>query len=142
MQKHEQDFYGWTKEQASLLRQGRFAELDTPNLIEELEDMGKSQERELESHLGLLLAHLLKWQYQPQLRSQSWRLTIKEQRWRIERLLSKNPSLRHYLPEAFGYAYGDAILQAARETGLEEDSFPTDCPFSIEQVLDPQFLAG
>ena len=82
---HRQDFRAWTRQQADLIRSGRFAELDAVNLIDEIEDMGGSRERELESRLGVLLAHLLKWRYQPDRRGRSWRLTIAEQRRRIAR---------------------------------------------------------
>jgi hypothetical protein len=85
--------------------------------------------------LGILLAHLLKWQYQPERRSRSWEATIKEQRRRIERVLRKNPGLKSYLDEAFENAYGDARLIAVRETGLEENTFPEDCPWTLEQTL-------
>jgi hypothetical protein len=132
---YHHDFYTWTHEQAALLKEGRLDELDIEHLIEELEDMGTSRERELENRLGILLAHLLKWQYQPERRSRSWEATIKEQRRRIERVLRKNPGLKSYLDEAFENAYGDARLIAVRETGLEENTFPEDCPWTLEQTL-------
>jgi Domain of unknown function DUF29 len=111
---YHHDFYTWTHEQAALLKEGRLDELDIEHLIEELEDIGTSRERELENRLGILLAHLLKWQYQPERRSRSWEATIKEQRRRIERVLRKNPGLKSYLDEAFENAYGDARLIAVR----------------------------
>jgi hypothetical protein len=136
---YEHDFYTWVLESARALREGRFAELDIEHIAEELEDMGASKERELENRLGTLLAHLLKWHYQPERRSHSWRLTLKEQRRRIERLMRKNPGLKSYLGEAFENGYGDATLMAARETGLEENAFPAACPWSLEQVMDAGF---
>lgn len=136
---HEQDFYAWTAQQADLLRAGRLDELDTGNLIEELIDMGASQERELESRLTVLIAHLLKWRYQPERQGQRWRATIKEQRYRIARLLAKDPGLKSCLDDAFATAWVSAVLQAVRETTLDEDDFPADCPFDAVQVLDEQF---
>lgn len=133
---HEHDFYTWAKENAALLRAGRFDELDIENIAEELEDMGGSRERELESRLGVLLAHLLKWHYQPERRGVSWTATIMEQRRRIERLLRKNPGLKGYLEEAYWEAYGDARLIAMRETGLQQDTFPESPTFTLTQVLD------
>jgi iron-sulfur cluster repair protein YtfE (RIC family) len=133
---HEHDFYTWAKENATLLRAKRFEELDIDNIAEELEDMGSSRERELESRLGILLAHLLKWYYQPERHSVSWTATIMEQRRRIERLLRKNPGLKAYLEEAFWEAYGDARLIAMRETGLQQDIFPESPSFTLTQVLD------
>ncbi len=137
---HRQDFRAWTRQQADLIRSGRFAELDAVNLIDEIEDMGGSRERELESRLGVLLAHLLKWRYQPDRRGRSWRLTIAEQRRRIARLLKRNPSLKPLLTEVLEDAYGDALLMAARETDLDESAFPPTCPFSLEQAMDANWL--
>lgn len=138
---HQYDFYSWAKENAALLRARRFEEIDIENIAEELEDMGGSRERELESRLGILLAHLLKWHYQPERRSVSWTATIMEQRRRIERLLRKNPGLKGYLEEAFGEAYGDARLIAMRETGLQQDVFPESPPFTLTQTLDACYWA-
>ena len=84
---YEQDYHAWAQETAQLIRQGRFLEVDVEHLAEEIEDMGASRERELESRLGVLLAHLLKWRYQPERRGASWEAAIKEQRQRILRLL-------------------------------------------------------
>lgn len=132
---HDHDFYTWAKENAALLRARRFEEIDSENIAEELEDMSGSRERELESRLGILLAHLLKWHYQPERRSVSWTATIMEQRRRIERLLRKNPGLKAYLEEAFWEAYGDARLIAMRETGLQQDTFPELPTLTLAQVL-------
>lgn len=131
---YETDFYLWTQQQAALLRQGQFSELDTAHLVDEIEDMGGSKERELESRLGVLLAHLLKWEFQPERRGNSWRLTIKEQRRRIDRLLKKNPGLKSLFPETVTDAYGDARLMAAREMDCDDSLFLLECPFSIEQI--------
>ncbi len=135
----DQDFTLWTRQQADLLRQGQWNELDATNIAEELEDMGSSRERELESRLGVLLAHLLKWQYQPERRGKSWRSTIKEQRQRIARLLDKNPSLKAQLAETLTNSYSDAVLIAVRETPFDEEDFPAECPFSLEQTLNADY---
>ena len=132
---YEQDYYGWTQQTAQLIRHGNFTDIDLEHLAEELEDMGANKERELENRLGILLAHLLKWRYQPERRGSSWRLTIKEQRQRILRILRKNPSLKAYLDETCRDAYSDAILIAARETGLPETLFPEENPLSWEQTI-------
>jgi hypothetical protein len=133
---YQQDYYGWAIHNAELLRQGRLAEIDVEHIAEELEDMGGSKERELESRLGVLLAHLLKWVYQPERRGNSWRATIEEQRRRIDRVLRKNPSLKSKLEEAFLDGYGDARLIAMRETGMDKAVFPEVCPFSLQDALD------
>ncbi|TWH71291.1 uncharacterized protein DUF29 [Azomonas agilis] len=133
---YDSDFYGWTQEQADLLRSGRLTELDIQNLLEEIEAMGRSAENELESRLQVLFMHLLKWEYQPSRRGKSWQLTIEEQRRKIERRLNKSPSLKHKLPDIIDDAYGDAVIAAERETGLERSVFPTNCPWSLEEALN------
>jgi len=138
-QNYTEDFHAWALQNAQLLREGRLDDIDIDNIAEELEDMGGSKERELESRLGVLLAHLLKWVYQPERRGNSWQATIEEQRRRIERLLRKNPSLKSKLAECFCDAYGDARLIAVRETGFNKNSFPSDCPFTLVQTLDDAY---
>ncbi len=139
MQTYREDFHAWALQNARLLREGRLAEIDIENIAEELEDMGGSKERELESRLGVLLAHLLKWVYQPERRGNSWESTIEEQRRRVERLLRKNPSLKSKLVENFADAYGDARLIAARETGIHKSKFPETSPFPLEQTLSDAY---
>jgi hypothetical protein len=139
MNKHADDFYGWTQETAELLKQGRFAEVDINALIEEVEDMGKSEWREFESRLSVLLTHLLKWQYQPTHRSKSWQITIEHQRDRVRRLIRKNPSLKPQIAEVTESAYSDALYEAAKQTNFERSDFPKDCPWSWEQIMDDEF---
>ena len=91
---YDKDFYSWTQEQAELLKNGRFSELDIDNLIEEVESMGRSEKRELESRLTILLLHLLKWKYQEVRRGRSWQLSIDEQRIQFEETLDENPGLK------------------------------------------------
>lgn len=136
---HDQDFYSWAMHNAQLLREGRLAEIDCEYVAEELEDMGAAKERELESRLGVLMAHLLKWIFQPERRGNSWIATIKEQRQRTVRLLRKNPGLKSCLDEAFVNGYSDARLIAVRETNLPERTFPENAPFVLEQVLDDAY---
>jgi hypothetical protein len=136
---HGQDFYAWSRQQALLLRQGRFGELDVGYLAEEVEDMGGSVRRELGSRLEVLLMHLLKWRFQPSYQGKSWMLTIAEQRRRIEKLVRKNPSLRPELEESVLDAYEDARHTAAIETGLDISIFPEACPWTCGQVLDSEF---
>jgi hypothetical protein len=109
---YETDFHAWAMEQAGLLRAGRLADADIVNIAEEIESMGRSEKRELVSRLGVLLNHLLKWQCQPALRGNSWRLTIREQRRKIARHLRDDPSLRACLDSAIVDAFGDALLDA------------------------------
>ncbi len=136
---YDQDFYAWANEQARLLRAGDMTQADIEHIAEEIESMGKAEKRELVSRLDVLLMHLLKWQFQPTGRSTSWRLSIEEQRRKLTRHLADNPSLRSRLAEAMEDAYGDSILAAARETGLDRSIFPVSCPWSFEQIINQDF---
>ncbi|AGA89447.1 protein of unknown function DUF29 [Thioflavicoccus mobilis 8321] len=135
MSSYEQDFYRWTQEQANLLRQGRLSAIDVDHLIEELETLGARERRELTYRLKVLLAHLLKWRYQPKGRSRSWRATIDEQRLSLDDLLDDNPSLRSTLDEQLAKAHRLGRLLAIKETDLDEDIFPGSCPFALADVL-------
>lgn len=137
---YERDYYAWTKEQAAALRDGRLADLDVPNLIEEVEDLGRSERRELDPRLEVLLLHLLKWRFQPERRSNSWRATIKAQRLGAARVLRESPSLRPEIADRIGGTYPIARARAAGETDLREDTFPASCPFSRDEVLDADWL--
>ncbi len=137
---HDQDFYAWTQQQSELLRAGKIDQLDVDHIIEEIESMGASERRELGNRLAVLLAHLLKWQYQPERRGRSWLLTIEEQRRRSARVLRQNPSLKACLDEIFQDAYGDARLIAARETGKDKTEFPQESLWTTDQVLEEDFL--
>lgn len=136
---YENDFYGWTVEQANALRSGRLSELDIQNLIEEIETMGRSEKRALDSRLTVLLAHLLKWQYQPIRRGKSWQLTIEGQRISFFDVLNDNPSLKPQLDAILSHAYSKARIEAAKETGLDKSTFPAQCPWSLSQVVDDAF---
>jgi hypothetical protein len=136
---HDTDFYSWTQEQAALLQQGRFGDADIDHLIEELYSMGASEKRELESRLIVLLAHLLKWQYQPDHRSISWEVTIRRQRIDVRDHLLDNPGLKPTIPLVVNRAYPKSRLDATGETRLKLNTFPTECPWSLEQVLDDEF---
>lgn len=133
------DFYAWTQQQADLLRDKKFDQIDLEHLIEEIESMGNSEVRELESRLTVLLMHLLKWQYQPNLQTRSWVLTIKEQRRRIAKRLQQSPSLKSKLQEIVNDAYELARGDAADETGLSESHFPEACPWEYAQLIDMDF---
>lgn len=137
---YETDFYAWTKTQAAALEQEDFAQLDIANLIEEIEDMGKSQQRQLESRLVILIAHLLKWQRQPGKQSRSWQATIDVQRIQLRKLIKHNPSLHPNLAAVVIEAYEQAHKLAWAETGLDLEVFPVTCPYTVTQILDDAFL--
>ncbi len=108
---YESDFYAWTQKQAQFLRSHQWEQIDIENLIEEIETLGRQERRELVNRLGVLLGHLLKWQFQSENQSNSWRATIREQRRKLTKLLQESPSLKPYLPEALAEAYQDGIDQ-------------------------------
>jgi hypothetical protein len=137
---YEQDFYAWTIEQAQLLRAGELSAIDTANIAEEIESLGRSDRRELRSRLTVLLMHLLKWRHQPEARSTGWSGTIREQRHRIELILDDSPSLRPFLIEILPRAFSDACEDAAEETGLAAAEFPPECPFTLDETLSRSFL--
>jgi len=139
MSLYERDWYAWTQTHAESLRQGRWHELDAVHLAEELESMGKSEQRALESRLTALLAHLLKWRFQPGRRGKSGQRTLIEQRKQIHKLLRENPSLGTTLEAALEDSYDSATRWAAEETGLEESDFPKHCPYALETLLNPDF---
>jgi len=138
-QLYDTDFYGWIQSQADTLRSRNLANLDFDHLIEEIESMGKSQKRALTSRLEGLLMHLLKWQYQPDFRGKSWQFTIEEQRIRIVAHLKENPSLKGKLPACVDEAYTHARRLAARETGMDTSTFPAQCPWTFDELMDEHF---
>ncbi len=139
---YERDFYAWLISQVTALKERRFRDLDLENLIEEVEDLGKSLSRELRNSLRIVLIHLLKWRYQPEKRSTSWTVTLLEQRDEIEQLLVQSPSLRRQLPELLQKTYTAAAKRAGLEMrrGNVQHIFPQQCPWTIEQLLDEDYL--
>jgi hypothetical protein len=136
---YEADFHAWTREQAARLRDLRPNSIDWENIAEEIESLGRSEKREIESRMGVLLVHLLKWAYQPERRKLGWKATIGEQRRKLARALDESPSLTADPGTVLAEEYELARTRAADETDLPEDTFPATCAFTIEQVLDPEF---
>ncbi|MCU0736148.1 MAG: DUF29 domain-containing protein [Methylotetracoccus sp.] len=138
---YDADIVAWAQEQARLLRAHRFDALDIEHIAEEIEDVGKSEQRELANRMAVLLAHLLKWQYQPERRGNSWAATIRHQRQRMARRLERTPSLQSCLIDAewWADAWGDACSEAAEQTGMGFDAFPSDCPWTAAAILSAEF---
>ena len=132
---YETDYFGWTREQADLLQKRDFENLDIEHLREEIESLGNSERNALESHFSILLIFLLKMEYQPSMRSKSWENSVKNAKFRILRLIQKNPGLRPYLKDLITDAYYLARLDASSETGLDEEAFPKTCPWSKDKLL-------
>jgi hypothetical protein len=137
---YETDFHAWTQQQVKLLKRQAWHGLDVENLIEELEDLGRRERQELRNRLSILLGHLLKWQFQPSQRSNSWLATIREQRDQVSLLLTENPSLKPYFAEALDLAYQSGLNLAVKETELPYETFPATCPYSLDEVMDNAFL--
>ena len=137
---YEDDFYLWTKEQARLLREHRFDQLDLDNLADEVESVGRSEKREIRNRLTVLLTHLLKWKYQPGHRTPSWRHTVRHQRAELKAVVEDSPSLARYPSEIFAQAYGASRLRASEDTGIDFTLFPEMPPFTVDQALDDAFL--
>jgi hypothetical protein len=138
---YENDVIAWANEQAEFIRSGRFDLLDIEHLADEIEDVGKSEQREFESRMTVLLTHLLKWQLQSERRGASWQKTIKTQRAMITRRLAKTPSLKPELanPEWWESVWADTLTMTAKETSLNFDDFPDECPWEYESIINPEF---
>jgi len=134
------DFNAWTVQTARLLRERRWHEIDLDRLVEEVEDLGKSERRGIASQLTRLLLHLLKWQYQPQRRSDSWLDLITDARTQIELALEDSPSLKNYPAEQLEASYQRARCQAAKQTKLPRSVFPEACSYCLALVLDQDWL--
>jgi Domain of unknown function DUF29 len=136
---YDRDFYSWLMQQARLIREGRWERVDRENVAEEIESLGREQFNRLESALRVLLLHMLKWDHQPGRQSRSWGLSIKAQRADLEDVIDDNPGLRPRIGEAINRAYRKARIEAARETGLDEDQFPEQCSYLWTDIMEREF---
>ena len=139
---YDRDYALWIARTIAHLRNRNGSELDWELVLEEFEDMGRRERRSLKSNLVILLLHLLKWEFQAERRSGSWKGSIREHRQRLRDRLDESPSLRAYLQDIFATTYGDAVERAADETGLNLTAFPIACPYDFEDVLAGNFLPG
>jgi hypothetical protein len=128
------DETAWLDQTAQFVAEGRWDEIDRDNLSEYLTDMAKRDRREVVSRLAVLLAHLLKWEHQPNQRTGSWQATIAHQQFELRHLLESG-TLKNHAVEVLGDAYEQAVSQAALETGLSADTFPETCPYMIDALL-------
>ncbi|MGK7898279.1 MAG: DUF29 domain-containing protein [Xenococcus sp. (in: cyanobacteria)] len=137
---YEQDYYLWLQTTVHQLKQGDFSAIEMNYLIEELESMGRKEKNALSSNLQVLLMHLLKYKYQPEKRSNSWRFTIYEHRDRLIELFEESPSLKSYFEEVLNKCYGKARTKASIETGMNIELLPTKLPFTLEEILNTEYL--
>ena len=131
---YERDETAWLEAMAELARDGRSSDLDLPHLAEYLSDMARRDRREVESRLVVLITHLLKWVHQPGHRSRSWRATVIEQRQELGRLVGRG-LLRNHAADVLAEVYPEAVERAVAETGLTPEPFPTDCPYTLDELL-------
>ncbi len=139
---YERDFAAWSKDQAEKLRKRMDADVDWENVAEEIESLGRSDRREILSRMAVLIAHLLKWEFQPGHRSHSWQSSISEQRIWIASIIKDSPSLRKYPRQVLKEAFDDAMPAAMKDTGLRRAHFPKEPPFTAAQALDHEFWPG
>ena len=137
---YEQDYYLWVEDILKKIQEKRWDEMDWDNLWEEIDDMGKSQKQRLTSNLRILLMHLLKWEFQPEKRTNSWKYTIIEHRRRILEQLEDSPSLKTHLNLKFEATYQKACKDVSLETNLSLNIFPEKSPYKVEQVLDEDWF--
>ena len=133
--RHEDDIYTWSLEQIELLKAGRLDEVDAANIAWELEDVPGNIRDKLESAIAVLAMHILKWDHQPERRSRSWALTVREQRRRIDRLLKKNPGLKGELSESVTHGYANGRDRALAQTDLPELELPEKNPYSFKDIM-------
>ena len=133
---YEHDLYSWSNEQARLVREGRWREVDRVNLAEEIESLGRTEFNRLESTLRVLLLHMLKWDHQPRKRTRSWLLSVEAQRLEAQDVMADNPGLKPRIGEALTRAYRKARIEAAKETGLDLKKFPSECCYSFNEAME------
>jgi hypothetical protein len=138
-QLYEKDFYQWTIKMSEALRQKDINKLDYEHLAEEIDLMSGRDRQELKNRLAILMMHLLKWQYQPELRGSSWQKTIMIQRNDIQDNFEYSPSLKHYVDDILPKSYKKAVLKASSETGLSLSVFPNQLPYTIDQLLNEDY---
>ena len=136
---YDRDFYSWSLEQARLVRESRWDAVDRENVAEEIESLGREQFNKLESALRVLMMHMLKWDHQSDRRSRSWSISIRQQRLEVEDVLADNPGLKSRIAEAIARGYRKARLEAAKEIGLDEATFPDACPYSWDDIVSREF---
>jgi hypothetical protein len=135
MRAYEQDYAGWVEDTVRAIEEGRFSEIDLTALADEVKGLGITERDKIETALRVLAMHLLKTKYQPEKRTRSWDASISVQRKHLLKYLRQSPSLRRELPELLSDAYDNARIEAANETGLDIDTFPETCEWTVAEVI-------
>lgn len=136
---YDTDFFEWTQDTGGKIRNRRFEDIELTALAEEIEDLGKRDWSEVNSRLRVIILHLLKLQYQPEKKTDSWSESVGRERGVLEEIFDGSPSLIGKGRERLPITYKRAIRDAARETKLPQSTFPVDCPYTYEQILDHDF---
>ena len=139
-QLYEIDDSQWLEETVNLLKNHQFKELDLENLIEELEDLGKEKKNAVVSLLEQIIRHLLLWQYwtsESENNSVHWQGEIYTFRTQLNRKITTN--LRNYLDSELDSIYKDALGFVKIKT-QNSVNFPSECPYSLTQLLDIEGL--
>lgn len=139
---YERDFYAWTQQQAEKLRARSHNDIEWETVAEEIESLGRSDKREIGNRIGVILLHLLKWEFQPSQRKPGWLIILSERRHQVKKLLTESPSLAPLPDEALRDEYPSARRKASAETELAAKVFPKECPYSRSDILDLDFLPG
>jgi hypothetical protein len=137
------DFQCWLDQTVAQLRAHDFNNLDLENLIEEIESLGKSEKRAISSYLLRLCEHLLKlkyWESERELCFKGWILEVNNFRSEIELILQDSPSLKPFLSTAFLASYQKARKNMLKARELPSDLIPQEPDFTLEQVLDEDWL--
>jgi hypothetical protein len=132
---YTKDYAGWVEDTARAIEDGRFNDIDRTALADEVRDLGKTERKEIASAFCILVMHLLKTKYQPEKRSRSWDATIRVQRQNLADFFAESPSLRPRAGELLTKAYAQARIDVANETGIDIDTFPETCEWTVEEIL-------
>ncbi len=141
----EQDYCAWVKQQLRLLHLQQFDQLDLEHLPDELDSLAWLVQRQIDTNLETICNHLLKYQYAREYLNDepccnSWRSTLLRARQQIGNELEDSPSLEDYPAQELDELYHLAALQVYRETKLPDDTLPQNCPWTVNQVLDKDWL--
>jgi hypothetical protein len=140
-QLYEIDDSQWLEEMIKLLKKRQFENLDLENLIEELTDLGTEKKNAVVSLLEQVIRHLLLLKYWTIERDNNqayWESEIVSFRTQLRRRLTTN--LRNHLAKELPSIYRDALIYVRTKTSFKVD-FPENCPYSLEQLLDINYLS-
>ncbi len=136
---YEKDLAAWVHQQIEYIKNKEFDKIDIENFIDEVEGVVRGDKRSIQSYFIVIIAHLLKWEYQPSMRSGSWISSIENSQCEINAIIKDSPSLKNYKKLAFDQAWERARKIAITDTGLPSNNFPRVCPWSESEVMNKTF---